>query len=59
MCGIAGIFGNTGDQSMKDVVQAMAASLTHRGPSDDGVWVAADASIALGIAGLPFSTSQM
>ena len=48
MCGIAGAFGPKHSQNLAQVVQAMAASLTHRGPDDDGIWIDEDARIALG-----------
>jgi asparagine synthase (glutamine-hydrolysing) len=48
MCGIAGIFGHTTTPSLPDMAEAMVASLIHRGPDDNGVWVDEDANIALG-----------
>jgi asparagine synthase (glutamine-hydrolysing) len=36
MCGIAGIVGRVD----RDTLQAMVATLTHRGPDDQGLWVA-------------------
>ena len=48
MCGITGIFGNSNGQPLKDAVGSMTASLLHRGPDDDGVWVDATANLALG-----------
>ncbi|MFI5340648.1 MAG: asparagine synthase (glutamine-hydrolyzing) [Candidatus Methylomirabilales bacterium] len=36
MCGIVGIVG----QVDRDTLQAMVATLTHRGPDDEGLWVA-------------------
>jgi asparagine synthase (glutamine-hydrolysing) len=48
MCGITGIFGGEVNRSLEDVVRAMTASLVHRGPDDDGVWLNAEADIALG-----------
>lgn len=46
MCGFAGIlhFGNVGDAASR--VDAMAASIVHRGPDDNGVW--SDEDVALG-----------
>jgi asparagine synthase (glutamine-hydrolysing) len=49
MCGFAGFLdlgGKTPDRS--GVVRAMAATLIHRGPDDDGAWVDDEAGIALG-----------
>ena len=48
MCGLAGVFGYENRQAMTEVVGAMADSLYHRGPDGNGVWVDADANIALG-----------
>lgn len=48
MCGITGVFGDTHGQSIKDVVEAMAAVLVHRGPDDDGVWVDDKVNLGLG-----------
>lgn len=49
MCGIAGIFrGGSADTDLGPVVDAMAATLAHRGPDDAGRWVDEDAGIALG-----------
>lgn len=38
MCGIAGIFAVTGAPPTPDVLAAMARSIKHRGPDDDGVF---------------------
>jgi asparagine synthase (glutamine-hydrolysing) len=51
MCGIAGIFDsrrNCSTDELRSHVAAMANTLRHRGPDDDGVWVAADGGIAFG-----------
>ena len=50
MCGIAGSLGQptAGPASMVDDVRRMVASLVHRGPDDDGVWIDAPAGIGLG-----------
>ncbi|MBT5551917.1 MAG: asparagine synthase (glutamine-hydrolyzing) [Nitrospina sp.] len=48
MCGIAGIFGQTTTPSLPGMAETMVASLVHRGPDDNGVWVDEDANIALG-----------
>ncbi|MDO8605786.1 MAG: asparagine synthase (glutamine-hydrolyzing) [Phaeospirillum sp.] len=49
MCGFAGfldLHGATPDRAA--AVRAMAATLTHRGPDDDGIWTDDAAGIALG-----------
>ncbi len=51
MCGIAGIFdpaASTSADRLGALVSAMASSLEHRGPDASGVWVDADAGVALG-----------
>jgi asparagine synthase (glutamine-hydrolysing) len=51
VCGIAGVFdpgvATPGDR-LADLAAAMAGTLRHRGPDDDGVWVDAAAGIGLG-----------
>lgn len=50
MCGFAGFLaavGQTGE-AMRDVVSAMQATLSHRGPDDEGTWIDAAAGVALG-----------
>ena len=44
MCGIAGIVGRRADPQ---TLQAMAGTLTHRGPDDEGVWIDAAAGVGL------------
>ena len=46
MCGIAGILAPDGS-IRRDIAISMMQSLTHRGPDGNGVWVDADAGIAL------------
>ena len=48
MCGIVGFLGSAGS-AVQDavVVRRMADLIRHRGPDDDGVWVDAEAGIAL------------
>ena len=46
MCGIAGLFGDS--RPAGDPVRAMTRCLAHRGPDDEGVWIDAEAGIALG-----------
>jgi len=48
MCGISGVFGHADGHSLMRVAENMVASLVHRGPDDDGVWVDDEAKIAFG-----------
>lgn len=50
MCGFAGyLTARPGtDASHREAVARMIAPIAHRGPDDDGVWVAAEAGVALG-----------
>jgi asparagine synthase (glutamine-hydrolysing) len=51
MCGIAGeldLSRSCGEPELRDRAQSMIATLRHRGPDDEGVWVDAEAGIALG-----------
>lgn len=43
MCGIAGIVGRPTDDG--ELVRRMVATLRHRGPDDEGVWVSSDAHL--------------
>jgi asparagine synthase (glutamine-hydrolysing) len=43
MCGIAGIVGRVD----RDTLQAMVAALTHRGPDDEGLWLAPDIGMGM------------
>jgi asparagine synthase (glutamine-hydrolysing) len=50
MCGIAGLLTTdsaVSQQQFHDIAGAMNSSLRHRGPDDDGIWVDAEARIAL------------
>jgi asparagine synthase (glutamine-hydrolysing) len=50
MCGIAGYIdleATTSPEALTATAAGMAASLHHRGPDDDGVWVDASAGVAL------------
>jgi len=47
VCGIAGFFGLEGQAKLADCVEAMAATLVHRGPDDAGVWVDEACGVAL------------
>src|SRR4051812_9686800 len=46
MCGIAGVFG--GPRIDTAIVERMIRAISHRGPDDEGLWVDAEAKIALG-----------
>lgn len=48
MCGIAGILTPSGGEQLAGFVQAMAGTLTHRGPDDAGVWADTQAGVAFG-----------
>jgi asparagine synthase (glutamine-hydrolysing) len=48
MCGIAGIFLPRSPASAKAEVTAMTATLAHRGPDDEGVWIDTDLGVGLG-----------
>ena len=51
MCGIAGFVGLTRQldaDALRSIASAMTATLRHRGPDDDGVWIDAEAGLALG-----------
>ena len=50
MCGIAGFVGaapKTAGGNVDDIAEAMAASLQHRGPDDQGIWIDPAAGAAL------------
>jgi asparagine synthase (glutamine-hydrolysing) len=50
MCGITGLFDPTGSSAadLGALTAAMTATLAHRGPDADGIWVDGEAGIALG-----------
>ena len=50
MCGIAGVFGHPDGPPgrLREDVAAMAATLAHRGPDDEGTWVDEEAGVAMG-----------
>lgn len=50
MCGIAGYFrpGGIPAEPAPEILERMTAVLHHRGPDDSGVWIDAEAGIALG-----------
>jgi len=51
VCGIAGIVNKAGHMApaqLESLVRAMTLTMEHRGPDDAGVWIAADAHVALG-----------
>ena len=45
MCGLAGILGNSARDTV--LLRAMATSIAHRGPDDEGVWADPEAGIGL------------
>jgi len=49
MCGIAGFLqiGGLSPRAARGELAAMAASLSHRGPDDEGFWLAPAAGVAL------------
>lgn len=47
MCGIAGLIKSDQQDRLESQVRVMTDTLTHRGPDDCGVWVDANAGIAL------------
>jgi len=49
MCGIAGFVGasNIGGSNLDNIAEAMATSLQHRGPDDQGIWTDPEAGTAL------------
>jgi len=50
MCGIAGLVRGPGARRVApaaEVAAAMASTLSHRGPDDEGVWASADGDVAL------------
>jgi asparagine synthase (glutamine-hydrolysing) len=48
MCGICGVVRTNGPATDLEAVRAMAATMSHRGPDDEGVWRSADGRVALG-----------
>jgi asparagine synthase (glutamine-hydrolysing) len=46
MCGIAGFWNLSGEPASREVMVAMLARLSHRGPDDEGIW--AEGPLALG-----------
>ena len=51
MCGIAGFWRNTSDQStdwLEEIASTMANTLVHRGPDDCGTWVDQEVGVAFG-----------
>lgn len=51
MCGIAGVFAASASQPrdvLRAAIDAMTATLRHRGPDDSGVWIDVAAGVALG-----------
>jgi len=48
MCGICGVIRSNGPAPDVEAVRAMADTLRHRGPDDEGVWRSPDGRVALG-----------
>ncbi|MEN9228944.1 MAG: asparagine synthase (glutamine-hydrolyzing) [Gloeomargarita sp. HHBFW_bins_205] len=48
MCGIAGIWYRDGGERLEAVVRRMIATLAHRGPDGEGVWVDESTGVGLG-----------
>jgi asparagine synthase (glutamine-hydrolysing) len=48
MCGIAGFVSSAPEQELRAQACRMAGQLAHRGPDDSGLWVDAEAGIAMG-----------
>ena len=46
MCGIAGIFSSSGDLIREDQIMTMGRALSHRGPDDEGVFIASGIGLA-------------
>jgi asparagine synthetase B (glutamine-hydrolysing) len=48
MCGIAGLFSLRGKPVSQDEVQTMCDAMVHRGPNDDGHYVASTSFLECG-----------
>jgi len=48
MCGVAGSLGGGAREALEAAARQMSDALLHRGPDDSGVWVDAEAGVALG-----------
>ncbi|MEA2336253.1 MAG: hypothetical protein QOE82_260 [Thermoanaerobaculia bacterium] len=48
MCGICGTTAPAGGQVRAETLQAMAVTLRHRGPDDQGIWCSADGRVGFG-----------
>lgn len=48
MCGLAGFLSRSNSDHIGPIISRMAATIAHRGPDDNGIWIDADAGIALG-----------
>lgn len=46
MCGIAGILSTS--RASRELIERMIGPIAHRGPDDSGLWIDADAGVALG-----------
>ena len=47
MCGIAGLLGPAGGPDLRETASRMARAMAHRGPDGEGVWLDAEAGVAL------------
>ena len=48
MCGFTGFFSDNAGSFGLDTLERMAGAIAHRGPDDQGLWLDAEAGIALG-----------
>jgi asparagine synthase (glutamine-hydrolysing) len=48
MCGITGIFANTSEENLREKILKMTASLAHRGPDAEHIWIHSSSKFALG-----------
>lgn len=50
MCGLAGVFARRSwsPDELRSIAKRMTGAIVHRGPDDSGIWVDADAGVALG-----------
>lgn len=47
MCGVAGILASRNGDTLAELAERMADAIAHRGPDGSGVWIDADAGVAL------------
>jgi asparagine synthase (glutamine-hydrolysing) len=48
MCGICGMTSRVGELVQPEIIAAMAKTLRHRGPDDQGEWISSDRRVGLG-----------